>query len=115
MAVVYVMKQKNTAPAISATLTLPKDKEGNVQTLAAAKEVLMHMRPKVPGEALIDIVMDIIDPALNKIAHRWEEAEVELDIIYEFEFEVIFEEEERNLGVPESGFYELQFTERIKP
>jgi hypothetical protein len=109
MAVVYVMKQKNTAPQIQATLTLP---EG--ATLEGAKEVLMHMRPKSGGEVFTDIVMTIVSKPENKIKHRWESAEVQLGIVYQFEFEVIFEEESRNLGVPNSGFYELEFTERIK-
>lgn len=115
MSVIYVMKQKNTAPTISATLSLPKNEDGSPQTLAGAKEVLMHMRPKGGGEGLMDIVMTIVSKPENKVKHRWEADEVELDIIYEFEFEVIFEEEERNLGVPNKGFYELEFTERIKP
>lgn len=114
MSIVYVMKQKNNAPRIKATLTLPNDAEGNPGTLEAAKEVLLHMRPKTGGEALIDIVMTITSKSENKVEHQWELDETELAIIYELEFEVIFEEEERNVGIPESGFYELEFTERIK-
>lgn len=109
MAVIYVMKQKNTAPEIQAVLSLPEGK-----TLEGAKEVLMHMRPKAGGEAFIDIVMTIVSKAENKIKHRWESAEVQLHTIYEFEFEVIFEEGEHNLGIPNNAFYELEFAERIK-
>lgn len=109
----YEARQNDTAEFIRATLK----KNGAPVDLTTAEEVLMHMRQKGAAEPITvtDIVMDITEAVGGEIEHQWQSGENADAVIFEFEFEAIWEGEKRNSSFPSGDeFYELKFNEEIK-